>query len=319
MVLFDDFKDSQFIAYSLLVNSIKNDKISHAYLIDGNNNEYAFDFVMALVKALLCKNHYTNHDKCSFCNKCMKIDSGNYPELKIISSDSLVIKKEQLLELQSDFSRTALDSDRRIYIIKDCEKMNKQASNSLLKFLEEPEEGIIAILFTNNINRVLNTIISRCQLIKLFKEKLGNNDSTIANLASSYCSSKVEIDDFLRDESKEKIIESTIKFILYYEENGLDIMIYLKKMWCNNFLTRDDSILAIFLMINFYYDVFKYKYKVKDYFFCDCIDELEFVLNRNNLDSILNKLDVCIDAKRFLEYNMNINLVIDNLIIRLGE
>ena len=250
--MFDNFKDSQFVAYSLLTNSIKNNKISHAYLIDGNNNEHAFDFVMSLVKVILCKYHYTNFDKCGSCNLCNRIDSGNYPEVKIISSDSLVIKKEQLLELQSDFSKISVEGDYRIYIIKDCDKMNKQASNSLLKFLEEPEEGIIAILLTNNINKVLKTIVSRCQLITLAKDRHFNSDSTLKNFAYSFCSSQEEIDNFLEDQSKKDMIEAIIKFILYYEENGLDIMIYLKKMWYNNFLTRDDNIMAVFLMVLFF-------------------------------------------------------------------
>ena len=91
--MFDNFKDTQFVAYSLLINSIKNNRISHAYLIDGNNNEHAFDFVMSLVKVILCKYHYTDFENCGSCNLCSRIDSGNYPEIKVISSDSLVISK----------------------------------------------------------------------------------------------------------------------------------------------------------------------------------------------------------------------------------
>lgn len=317
--MFDNFKDSQFVAFSLLTNSIKNNKISHAYLIDGNSNEHAFDFVMSLVKVILCKYHYTNFDKCGSCNLCNRIDSGNYPEVKIISSDSLVIKKEQLLELQSDFSKISVEGDYRIYIIKDCDKMNKQASNSLLKFLEEPEEGIIAILLTNNINKVLKTIVSRCQLITLAKDRHFNSDSTLKNFAYSFCSSQEEIDNFLEDQSKKDMIKAIIKFILYYEENGLDIMIYLKKMWYNNFLTRDDNIMAVFLMVLFYFDVFKYKYSLNDYFFCDYLDELKNVSNANSLDDILKKIDKCVEIKENLEYNLNTNLTIDNLVIGLGE
>ena len=317
--MFDNFKDSQFVAFSLLTNSIKNNKISHAYLIDGNSDEHAFDFVMSLVKVILCKYHYTNFDKCGSCNLCNRIDSGNYPEVKIISSDSLVIKKEQLLELQSDFSKISVEGDYRIYIIKDCDKMNKQASNSLLKFLEEPEEGIIAILLTNNINKVLKTIVSRCQLITLAKDRHFNSDSTLKNFAYSFCSSQEEIDNFLEDQSKKDMIEAIIKFILYYEENGLDIMIYLKKMWYNNFLTRDDNIMAVFLMVLFYFDVFKYKYSLNDYFFCDYLDELKNVSNANSLDDILKKIDKCVEIKENLEYNLNTNLTIDNLVIGLGE
>jgi DNA polymerase-3 subunit delta' len=317
--VFDDFKDSQYIAYLLLVNSIRKNKISHAYLIDGNNNEFAFDFVMSFVKFIFCDKHYSNYECCEGCNKCGRIDSGNYTELKIIDSDSFVIKKEQLLDLKSEFCMKGIEGNKRIYVIKNCDKMNKQASNSLLKFLEEPEEGIIAILFTNHINNVLSTIISRCQVIKLVNNKKFNCDSSIVNLANSFCNNKNDIDVFLKDDLNLKKIKNVVDFLVYYEENGLDVMLYLKKMWYNIFQTRDDNFLGIFLMINFYYDVLKFKSNVKEYFFADYLSYIEKISNYNSIDRIMNKLNVCIKKYDELKFNLNVNLVIDDMIIGLGE
>ena len=82
----------------------------------------------------------------------------------------------------------------RIYIIKDCDKMNKQASNSLLKFLEEPVPGIIAILMTNHIGKLLDTIISRCQLIRLHRVVSLNANSALENLALISCDSTDQVD-----------------------------------------------------------------------------------------------------------------------------
>ena len=317
--MFDDFKDGQFVSYSLLCNSVRNNKLSHAYLIDGNNNEYAFDFVMAFVKMIICDKHYSNFDKCANCNKCNRIDDGNYTEVKIIESDSLIIKKEQLLELQSDFSRTSIEGNNRVYIIKDCEKMNKQAANSLLKFLEEPEDGIIAILFTNNVNNVLKTVISRCQLIKLSNTKKNIKKNAIINFAYACCDSKIDIDKFVNDQSNNDIIDNVILFIDYYEENGLDIMIYLKKMWHSKFLVREDSIYALILMVNFYYDILKYKYNISNYFFNDYLSFVEKIAVKNDVNAIINKINICISKCELLKYNLNVNLLVDDMIIRLGE
>ena len=66
--MLDEFKESQFIAYSLLTNAIKNNKLSHAYLIDANHYEEAFDFVLAFIKSILCSSHHTNFDSCENCN-----------------------------------------------------------------------------------------------------------------------------------------------------------------------------------------------------------------------------------------------------------
>ena len=317
--MLDEFKDSQKIAYELLTRTVKRNKISHAYLIDGNNNELAFDFVMSFVKMLVCDYNYTNYDKCNNCNKCKRIDDGNYTEVKIIETEGLVIKKEQLLELQSDFSKSAIESNKRIYIIKDCDKMNKHASNSLLKFLEEPNDNIIAILFTNDIHKVLSTIRSRCQLIRLVKDNICNQDIAIRNFASLCCDNLLERDKFLNDESKKFMIDDLVSFLNYYEENGLDIMIYLKKMWYNKYSLRADCILVMMLMINFYYDVFKYYYNIRDYFFNDYLDDIKKIAGFNNKDIIISKINVCMDTLEFLRFNLNINLVIDSLFIKLEE
>ena len=211
--MFDEFKISQKNAYSLLKNSIKNGKLSHAYLIDGNNNEQSFEFVLSLAKMILCDNLYSNFDNCKKCNKCKRIDLGNYSELKIIETNSLVIKKEQLLDLKSDFSRSDIEGNRRVCIIKDCDKMNKQVSNSLLKFLEEPDDGIVVILFTNHINNMLSTIVSRCQKIKLVNNNSLNSSKVMINFARLFCNSQEQIDLFINNDLYINMVPAVVRFV----------------------------------------------------------------------------------------------------------
>lgn len=73
------------------------------------------------------------------------------------------------MDLQSEFSKKSIEGSKKVYIIKSADKMNIQTANSILKFLEEPIDEIIAILVVDNINLMLPTIISRCQVIKLNK------------------------------------------------------------------------------------------------------------------------------------------------------
>ena len=128
--------------------------------------------ILAFVKILICPNHYTNKDKCHNCNTCFLIDNHSYPELKIIKPDGLWIKKEQLLGLQKQFSYKAIQGNKKVYIIYEAEKMNSSAANCMLKFLEEPEDDIIAILISNNIHQLLPTILSRCQIITFKQNKI---------------------------------------------------------------------------------------------------------------------------------------------------
>lgn len=313
--MLDDFKDSQFIAYSLLSNAIRNNKLSHAYLIDANHYEAAFDFVLSFVKSIICGDNHNDSE----CILCQRIQNNNYPELKIIESDSSVIKKEQLLELQSDFSRSSIEGNYRIYIIKDCDKMNKQAANCLLKFLEEPVPGIIAILLTNNFNKILSTIISRCQIIRLNNIVSLNSNSTLENFALVCCDNKNDFLIFLNDKSKVELINFVISFLDYFEENGLDTLLYMKNLWYNKISTREDTSLAMLLIIYFYYDLLKYKLNNNKYFFCDKIEFIDKCANMNSIDSILYKIGVINYGYEMINYNLNMNLLLDDIVIRLGD
>lgn len=316
--MLDDFKDAQFVAYSLLNNALKNNKLSHAYLFDANHYDGAFDFILAFVKSIICKNHDFSNDDCVLCQR---IQNNNYPELKIIESDSSVIKKEQLLELQSDFSRSSIEGDYRIYIIKDCDKMNKQAANCLLKFLEEPVSGIIAILVTNNFSKLLSTIVSRCQIIRFNNIVSLKNNSTLENFALINCDNKKDISSFLEDESKSELIDSVLYFIDYYEENKLDVLIYMKNLWYNKFSTREDTKLAFMLMVYFYYDVLNCNLGINKYFLCDKAN-MEFInkcANMNSVNAVLHKIDVVSYGYEMISYNLNINLLLDDIVIRLGD
>ena len=304
--MFEVYKYSQALAYGLLRNSVINNKLSHAYLFDGNDCEYSFNFVLSFVKFLFCNRRIQRkNDNCDLCNICKRIDLGNYTDLKIIDSDSSVIKKEQLLDLQSEFSKTSIEGTLRIYIIKDCDKMNKQASNCLLKFLEEPCQNVIAILLTNNIGGVLSTIVSRCQLIRLSNGSSMSN-SSLNNFANFCCVSAENLESFLNDESKFNFINSVIKFIVYIEDNKYDAFIYLKEIYNDIFFDRNSCLNSISLITYFYYDVLKLKYGFENYFFPDYIGDIKKISYRNDINSIINKIDVCIDKCNLIKFNLNI-------------
>src|SRR5699024_10257168 len=77
------------------------------------------------------------------------------------------IKNEQIDYLRKEFSYSSLESTRKIYIIDDAQTLTNQAANRLLKFLEEPLIETTAILLTDNVQAIIPTIRSRCQLIDL--------------------------------------------------------------------------------------------------------------------------------------------------------
>ena len=102
-------------------------------------------------------------------------------------------------------------------------------------------------------------------------------------------------------------------------QNNLDVMIYMKKMWYNKFQTREEVSQAINLIINFYYDLLKYKINNSEYFFSDEIDFIMKCANMNSIDLILHKINVMCYGYEMVNYNLNLNLLIDDIVIRLGE
>ncbi len=304
--MLDKYKNEQSIFYNVMSNAIFNDKISHAYLIDANNNTSAFDIVMSFVKEIICHDdNYLNSE-----NICKRIDDGNYLDVKIIESDGIWIKKEQLLALQNEFSKKSIEGKRKIYVIKSAEKMNVQTSNSILKFLEEPIDNIIAILIVNNINLILPTIVSRCQIIKLNKSDF--TDSSTDNFFNLIKYTKYKDISY---EEQRKFVDKVIYFILQFEEMKIDTLIYTKKLWYSNFVSRDDIIMALDLMIYFYYDVIKDKSDLNVDFYKDKLSDVKMVASKNDILSLSRKLE-CLDKCRTnVRQNLNINLLVDKLII----
>jgi len=310
--MLEKYKDEQPVLYSLLTNAIKNNKLSHAYLFNTNDNFNSLDIIYSFVKEIMCPKNIT----CDKCNICSRIDNGNYLELKVINPDGMQIKKEQLSELQEEFSKVSLEAKQKIYIINECEKMNLQASNSILKFLEEPVDNIIAILVTNNINKVLKTIISRCQVISFNKVNYNFFGNSFENVLSFLINNKIDREKYLTDEKIKKLYDSVINFIEFYVDNKRDTIIYTKKLWHDNFKDRKENDFALNVMINFYYDALRYKILGQVSIFVDNVELIEKI-SLNSLEDILNKIELLIEIKKLIGNNLNVNLLIDYMIIML--
>lgn len=303
------YKDGQPVVYNMLMNAINNNKLSHAYIFDSNGNSDVFDIVLSFVKMILCKEI---SDEKEIFNICKRIEDGNYLDVKVIEPDGMWIKKEQLLDLQNEFNKRSFEGTKKIYIIKSAERMNPQAANSMLKFLEEPVDNIIAILIVDNVNLLLSTIVSRCQLIKLNKKQFEVN--ALSNFSNLVKNSEL---NNLSDEDRIRFIENVLNFILYVENNGVDTIIYAKSLWHNNFKDRNTIEFALELMLMFYYDVMKYLANSNDLFFGDKLDIVQAVANKNDIISISKKIECIDEIKNNVKRNLNINLLIDKLIIEM--
>jgi len=313
--MLDDYKENQKISYRILKNSVKKNRNSHAYLFETRGYGKSLDFAIAFAKYLLCPNHHANKEESKDCFVCNQIEATSFPELKIIEPDGATIKKEQLLELKDEFNKKSINSDKKVYIINGAEKLNPSSSNSLLKFLEEPEENIVAILITDNKFQLLDTIISRCQIVTL--NNFINTDNYIEGIANLLFNDENSIKEFIATEDNIEKINNIIKFILYYEKNGFNKTYSNIQKLLKTYKYDKNEIFEI--TINFYKDVLNYKINRNIDIFKGKEKDLSIVSENNTIEKLISKINLYIEIKANIKYNMNSNLILDKLLIGLGE
>lgn len=309
--MLEEYEKKEPIIYRQISNSIKNG-LSHAYLFELNDNVYAYEMIMSFVKKVL-----SNGDE----NISKRIDDGNYSELKHIFPDGQLIKKEQLEELQKAFSTMSLENDKRFYIIHDAEKLNVAAANSLLKFLEEPSDGIIAILLTNNINLMLKTIVSRCQILTFSKNKVEDyikfnqitSDITLHKLFFTIWKNKDELNEYHRN-----FVKKVIEFINCYEKNKLKTIVYENRFFeeINDKIELNNFFECVIL---FYRDLLRYKFGSEVLYFDDYMDNIREFSCINTEEMIIKKINTLLEKVRLIKNNVNASMFIDGIIIDMEE
>lgn len=274
----DDLKNNETL-YKILKNSIDSNKISHAYIVESSNLEMGLDLAKAFAKSI-----YGNDE-----NICNLIEKEEFIDLEIIRPIGLTIKKEQIDYLINKYSTKSLYYKRRVYIIYDASLMNKSSSNALLKFLEEPYPNITAILVVNNVYNLLDTIKSRCILLKL------NQD----------------IKEIYNQEISKKILE----FTEFHLKNKLKTILYTDSLWHKYHQNKESNDIAFTMLMHLYKDILNYKIKRKlEYFDIEDVKKLESYLD---IQTILKRINIIIDVKNRNMCNANLKLNLDNMLIEM--
>ena len=157
-------------------NAIRMGKISHAYIINGEEGSGKMNLAIHFAKALQCERNNSNKainedgeritvpgTACGQCKSCKQTDSKNQPDIKYITYEKSGIGVDEIREqINDDIDIKPYSSPYKIYIVPESEKMTVQAQNALLKTIEEPPEYVVIIMITSNENMLLNTVKSRC-------------------------------------------------------------------------------------------------------------------------------------------------------------
>ncbi len=165
----------------LLEKSLENQSFSHAYLFVGPKLVGKTTVARNFSRFIACekyKHSFTGKKDlevlgCGVCNNCRSFDKGIFADHYLLERErdekSETLKQNitvrQMRELQNNLSKRSFQNSYKTVLIPEAEKMSEGASNSLLKFLEEPTLSTVIILMAPSIDLVLPTILSRCQVI----------------------------------------------------------------------------------------------------------------------------------------------------------
>lgn len=149
-----------------LRHAIVSNRVAGAYLFSGPANIGKETVALYFAKSINCT--ASEHGPCNSCLSCRKIDNGNHPDVQIIRPSGAWMKIDQIRELQKWIVYRPFEGKRKVYILTEVDCMNLEAANCLLKTLEEPPPASVLVLITSNLDALLLTIRSRCQIIDFY-------------------------------------------------------------------------------------------------------------------------------------------------------
>lgn len=267
-----------------LLNAITTKKkVGHAFLFnvdDSYDTSLAINFIKEILKNDIID---VDTDDSQYEKFSYQLDNNIFPDLMIIKSFDKVIKKEQILNIKAEMKEKSINSGKQFYIIEYAENLNSSSANALLKFLEEPDDEIIAILVTKNINKVISTIVSRCQIVNL---------------------------NHYNRKKDEQYFELALKYLLIYEDKKEKAVSYLSELYE---ISSDDLKGMINSWIYIYKNVLKLLLNKDSE---EANNESILVLSKkNNIESVIDKLDKLEKMSNLILYNVNVRIILDELFI----
>lgn len=280
-------------AKETILNSFHENNNSHAFLIETNNINDCLNDVIDIARQIECEVDGDEHCTCKICNL---IKNNNNPDLLVLrrldkddkedekirdievstKSKKLDTLKTEITTKQIDglvnlFRTTPLISKYQIYIVFEADKLNRNAANKLLKFLEEPNPNIIGFFITDSFDKMISTIVSRCEI---YNFRYGTDN--ILSLLD------------ITDKEYEKYFDQTMKLVYDLEHlKSYELMTNSK----NLSKKERDEILFIFKLLKRIYTI-KFENIVYNYY-----NNLEFA--NQVLDSI-SVNDISILSKKIL-------------------
>ncbi|TBW79159.1 ATP-binding protein [Staphylococcus warneri] len=299
-----------------LANAYASNKLSHAYLFEGDDAQSMQKVAINFAKLILCN----NDEQCE-----AKVNTLNHPDFMYVSSEESTIKKEKVEQLVHHMNQLPIEGNYKVYIVEDFEKLTVQGENSILKFLEEPPQNTIAILLSTKPEQILDTIHSRCQHVyfkPIDKDQFINHlvdeslTRPVAEMLSTY-TTQVETALSLNEEydltSLRKTIIRWCELLLTNRSMALIGIIDLLKQAKN----RKLQLLTLSAVNGFFEDIMHAKVEANsEYIYSDLSVEIEKYAKHLTYNQLILMYDQLTEAHKKLNQNVNPTLVFEQIVIK---
>lgn len=310
-------------------NAITSNKVSHAYIINGERN--AGKEFIARIFAMTLQCEKGGVEPCNECHSCKQALSHNQPDIVYISHEkpNSIGVEDIRGQINNDIGIKPYSSPRKIYIMNEGEKMTPQAQNALLKTLEEPPEYAVIFILTDNVEALLPTIISRCVVLnmkpvsdnlvkKYLMEELGVPDYK-ANICVAFARGNI---------GKAKLLASSEEFEKVKDE-AITLVKYINDMEINEIVKAIKKISEYKFDVNDYLDILSVWYRdvllfkatkdVNSLIFKEEIQQIMKVSDRSTYAGIETIVNALQQAKKRLDANVNFDLTMELLLLTIKE
>ena len=287
-------------------------RLGHAYLFVGPPQVGKSETALGVAKLINCQDR-RGRVFCDACPSCLKIEKGNHPDVHLISEpEGESIKIEQIRRLNCEIQLKPFEAPKKIFIIKEIDALTLEAANAFLKTLEEPTKNSLILLTTTVLEKNLDTIQSRCQIIHFYpsgndalERKLVENFSFDAPTAhflayfSEGCLGKVQKMDRRKAlRSKNEIVDN---FVFQGRNES-----YLKKILSDKQKVKE----SLQVLLTWFRDLMLVKLTIEDakLIHLDRIEDLKKIEPEFSFDQIRQVIAELVDAMKLLEENLNIKL-----------
>lgn len=312
-----------------LQNAISMNKVSHAYIINGERSSGKEFVAKIFAMTLQCEKQGT--EPCGECHSCKQAMSQNHPDIIFVSHEkpNTIGVEDIRNQINNDIVIKPYSGPRKIYIMNEGEKMTVQAQNALLKTLEEPPEYAVILILTANVDAFLPTILSRCVVL--------NMKPVADELVKKYLMSELHVPDykanicvaFARGNiGKAKLLASSEEFEKVKEE-AITLVKYINDMETNEIVKAIKKISEYKLDVNDYLDILSVWYRdvllykatrdINSLIFREELQQITRVADRSTYEGIENIVNALEQAKRRLQANVNFDLTMELLLLTIQE